>query len=112
SLSSTHRTFEGRNLGYVGGFSCRIDGGAAHACGEDFVGDNVGGTARLVLDGLAAGPHTLRVSGTDRDRGTELDRVGAYWDWSVDTAAPAVTIMSQPTAATPSAAGLVSFSAR
>jgi uncharacterized repeat protein (TIGR01451 family) len=78
-------------------FACRLDGGEWHAC-----------DATVSYTGLADGDHAFLVAATDAAGNTS---VPAGYDWTVDTAAPVVTITARPDDPTTSPTAHFEFSA-
>jgi Bacterial Ig-like domain len=83
SVNSTSATFEfGSDEGWVS-FECRLDGGAFEPC-----------SSPKEYEGVSDGPHTFEVRATDI--AGNVDGSPASRSWTVDTAAPSVTL-DQPT---------------
>jgi hypothetical protein len=82
SPSSHSATFEFASNETDGSFTCSLDGANPAPC-----------TSPVTYDGLAEGPHTFQVQGTDA-----ATNVGSalLYSWSVDSIAPDLNISSAP----------------
>ena len=79
------------------GFSCSLDGAAFASC-----------SSSLVLSGLGAGTHTLRVLA--RDEAGNADATPAERSWRVDTRPPETLLVEHPPPVTRSTTATVAFS--
>ncbi|MGH3059088.1 MAG: RNA polymerase sigma factor [Gaiellaceae bacterium] len=80
------------------GFTCSLDGAAFTSC-----------SSSLVLSGLGAGAHTLRVLA--RDEAGNADATPAQRSWRVDTRPPETLLVEHPPSVTRSTTATFAFSA-
>ncbi len=79
-------------------FECRLDGGSPPTARGVSVDDGFRDCPPASYSGLADGPHTFEVRATDPAGNVETNP--ASYTWTIDTAAPVVTITDAPDAST------------
>jgi hypothetical protein len=98
ALSSSSSASFGFSAGEPGTFECSLDGAAFAACGSP-----------EALSSLADGAHTFAVKAIDL--AGNASATAASYGWTVDTTAPAATILTHPNSPTNQTSATFTFSA-